>query len=287
MGFFSKIGKGIKKVGSKIVGGINKIGDALTGGNWSKWMEKGWVQKAMMAATLLTGGIAIVNGAMTGWGAATSTAGDFATKFVAGSKGFVEGLASGLTNPVGTGKELLGKAGEAMGIGQGAGGAASGVAESAGAAMPTSSPIQTALNTTEQSLVAPMSAAPNPAFDMLGAGADTSAFAGDALAKQVAGAAAPAAEKGWLESLKSGAKDFASSPMGMQTAASAVSGWAQGQAMEEQWNRMDDERKRKRETWTGFASRAPQFNMDSLQNLRDRRTQMYDRGDIAQGKFGY
>jgi len=122
---------------------------------------------------------------------------------------------------------------------------------------------------------------------MFGAAADTSAFSGDALAKQVANAAAPAAESGWLQSLKSGAKDFISSPMGMQTAASAVSGWAQGQALEEQWQRMDDERKRKRATWDGFASRAPQMDMPSLQSLRDRRQQMYDRGDIAQAKFGY
>lgn len=111
MGIFSKIKKGIGKVFEPIVKGLDKI----TGGKFSKFLGKKWVQYALIAVSVVVGGIAIANGIMAagqaGVGAAAKA---FATNMsmetgktlmsamVEGGKQFVTGVAKGLLDPMGS-----------------------------------------------------------------------------------------------------------------------------------------------------------------------------------------
>ena len=111
MGLFSKIKKAVKGVFEGVTKGLDKI----TGGNFSKIMGNKWVKGALLAASIVTGGIAIANGVMAagevGIGAAVKA---FATnmtaetgtalmgKVVEGAGAFVKGVASGLANPMGS-----------------------------------------------------------------------------------------------------------------------------------------------------------------------------------------
>jgi hypothetical protein len=93
----------------------------------------------------------------------------------------------------------------------------------------------------------------------------------------------------FLSNFFQGAKDFASSPAGMMTIANTVSGYAQGAALEERWNMMERENRRRRESFTGFGQRAPRSftEIPSLRQLRDRTQQARERGMMAQAKYGY
>jgi hypothetical protein len=111
----------------------------------------------------------------------------------------------------------------------------------------------------------------SPTADSVSSGLKTDMGGGDFLSKMV-----------------SGAKDFATSPMGMQTMAGMVQGYANGQALEERWDRMDREERRRRASWEGFGDRPSRgyADMPSLQDLRARNQKMRGYADSVRNNGG-
>jgi hypothetical protein len=292
MGLFSKVKKGLQKVGSKIVNGIKKAGNWLKD-TTLKVLSNKWVQRGLMAAAIFTGGVAIVNGVMQGYAAATaSTAQGFAAKFVAGADAFVKGVGAGLASPIDTAKGIAGAATGGANAATTAAGVvdnASKVAETAAKAgnviAPTSNAASTMLSAAETAV---------PQIGQWGGAAGNTTLAQSVNSALGVGAktanALPAASSGnLLQSLAKGAGKFASSPLGMQTIASGIAGYAEGQANTEIFKRQLKEEERARRTWEGFGD-SGNFDippLGSMNNLRERRNQLYDRGDIAQRRFGY
>lgn len=101
MGIFDKIGEVI----GDVVDGVVDFVDDVFGIDFKKILDNDIVRYGLMAASIFTGGVAIANGVMTGFKAA-SAAKSFMGKFVDGAAGFVQGVASGFMNPVSTAKDL-------------------------------------------------------------------------------------------------------------------------------------------------------------------------------------
>lgn len=126
MGVLDKIGD----FGGDIVDGIIDGVDSVLGEvgiNFKKIIGNDWVQGGLMAASIFMGGVAIVNGVMTGMAQATAAQGmlstaaqgtmqGYASTFMAGAKGFIQGVASGLANPLDTAGSLFGQAKTALGM---------------------------------------------------------------------------------------------------------------------------------------------------------------------------
>jgi hypothetical protein len=298
MGLFSKVKKGLQKVGSKIVNGIKKAGSWLKD-TTLKVLSNKWVQRGLMAAAIFTGGVAIVNGVMQGYAAAGAATGakaglasQFSAKFVAGADAFIKGVGAGLASPISTAGDIASKASGALsGAGAAAGnaGAAANAAAKAGNVIaPTSNAANTMLSAAETAVpkigqwggAAGNTTLAQSVNSALGVGAKT-ANAANAL---------PAASSGnLLQSLAKGAGKFASSPLGMHTIASGIAGYADGQAKTEIFKRGLKEEERARRTWDGFGD-SGNFDippLGSMNSIRERRNQLYDRGDIAQRRFGY
>lgn len=337
-----------------ILGGVNDVVDDVFGIDLKQELgnlfDNDWFRNGLMAVSLFTGGVAIVNGVMQGFTQASAASG-FMNTFVEGAKGFVSGLGQGLANPL----ETAGKIGDSIS------GALSGVGEAAGAAGANAA---TGTTTTGAGMTSEALAETGAAQDLLTSGADVGSgsvgggsVGGQAAnAGQAAGAGAEVAgqsnaaamvdpsstfqapqiqdfggmgqeqtlassvnnafstpgggdalssaiqsnERGWLEMLKagdvagvakragSGVMDFAKeNPALMQTALQGVSGWAQGEALQERWDQIEGERRRRRESFQGFGDRAPSFDVPSLRSLRDRTQQIRDRGNRAQARYGY
>lgn len=274
MGLFSKIKKGLQKSGSKIIGGIKKSGNWLKD-TTLKVLSNKWVQRGLMAAAIFTGGVAIVNGVMQGYaaaGAATgaTTAQAFAAKFVAGSSAFVKGVGAGLASPLATAGDIAAKAGSAM----------SGAAKVGSVITPTGNAASTLLSAAEKT--APQIGQ----WGGVGANPTLAQSVNSALGAGAAKTLPPAASGNFLQSMASGAGKFAQSPLGMQTIASGIAGYAQNQSNTEMFKRDLKEQERKRSTWDGFGN-SGDFDIPPLGSLPGRRNQLYDRGDIAQRRFGY
>jgi len=334
MGFFSSIKKGFNKIVGGVVNAVDKV-LGVVGIDFKKLLSNKWVQGALMAASIFTGGVAIVNGIMTGFSqgaaaaAATTASGgssmaSFTSAFVEGAKGFVSGVAEGMMNPMDTAKDIGGTAMDAMGMGGEVAGA-SGLEASTGVAVDNASMVNTggggadaALNTVEGTSgldVAGMDAgsigdqmgsaadqfgavnAPNAANPTTLGGGDANLFTTDGFAAgtapvapppgATAGATTAAAEPGLLSQLATAGKDFVMSPSGMQTAVGAASGWAQGQMIEERWDQLEKKERDRRDSYKGFGSRSPGFDIPSLNKLRDRTYSAAQRGNQAQQKYGY
>jgi hypothetical protein len=83
---------------------------------------------------------------------------------------------------------------------------------------------------------------------------------------------AEGAKTGVVEGVKSAAGglvdaagDYLKTPMGMYQAGSALQGWSQGQALQEQWDAMDEREKERYNSWVnGGASRMPRLTVDSV-----------------------
>lgn len=116
MGLFSKIGDAFSKVGDAVgdffKGAIGALDD-LTGGTVSKILGNKWVKGAMLAVSIVTGGVAIANGVMAagkaGVGAALKnfatnmsmeTGKSLVSSVINGAKQFIGGVAEGLLNPM-------------------------------------------------------------------------------------------------------------------------------------------------------------------------------------------
>lgn len=318
MGIFS----GVKKAFGKVVGGVVKFIDKVTGIDLGKILDNKWVKGALMAASIFTGGVSIINGVMTGvqkFGESAATS--FLGKFVEGASGFISGVAKGLSSPLDTAGELIGKGQAALNP---AGNVVStdampldeiapkALTADSGRAMDALSMAGDAVgqgaiggaSVGGQSPASAMSGFEAPQIQDFGgmgqeqtlASSVNSAFSkgGDALSNAVQGN-----EKGWLEMLKagdvagvasragSGIMDFAKTPFGAQTIVGGVQGWAQGQAIEERYKRALAEEEKRRRSWDGFSGNAPtSFNVPALRDLRERTRQANMRGNQAQAKFG-
>lgn len=329
MGFFSDIGDAI----GDVFGGIVDVIDKITGGGFSKLLGNKWFKGALLAVSIVTGGIAIANGIMAAGEAGLGSAvAEFATNMSlesggnlvntvidAGSK-FIGGVAEGVLNPMGSdaGQALTGmydsavanitgtaadnasmltegsNAAEAANLAQGdvagtvldagatpqaLGGGASadgaaaagvtqpgaaiaepGVAASggidAGVGMPsTYDPVLGPELPQNSMLDAVKNAGLDPANTIAGGGFGSAAP--DALATSLQTNAQP----GILSQMASKAGDFASSPRGMQTIGQTLQGWAQGQAVQERWDELRKDERRRADTWTGHTG--PRFGRGS------------------------
>lgn len=347
MGLFDKVGDFVGDIVDGVVDGVVDVFDAV-GIDLAKVLDNDWVKGGLMAVSIFTGGVAIANGVMTGFAQASaaqaantavqSTASSFLDTFIAGGKGFIEGVASGLANPLDTAGKLAGDAASALGLGaQGAEAAAGGLTgvqntgemvaadltaeggaqamnQAGGAADLGAQAVEQGAGSLEplsaQTVVPPTS----PNAGAMGGGMDPASWGGadgsmltqdgfsmgydpsNAMSAMGESGATDAmggmlqqqGEKGWLESLASGAKDFASSPTGMMTAANAVQGWAQGSMIEKRWDEMAKEEKKRRQSWQDFDKQPiHKYDIPSLQSLRQRTAAMQQRGNQAQSKYGY
>lgn len=312
MGMFDKVGDFV----GDVVDGVNDVIDDVFGVDLLKTLDNDWVKVGLMAASIFTGGVAIVNGVMTGYTQA-STATGFMNTFVAGAEGFVKGAMAGLGSPLETAGDLAGQASSAVGNMTGTattgtdmlaadlGGESSGLMDTINASGDAASKYGGSMPQAELTGVAGAEAAPagmpgasnaatqnsldlaNFMEDPNGYGATLSGGGGDAMSSQLSQLSMPMEEEGILSKLAKGAGDFASSPMGMQTLAGAAQGWAQGKMIEERWDEMQKAEKQRRKSYEGFGDTAPRFDTPTLQELRARSKAIQNRGNQAQSKYGY
>jgi hypothetical protein len=318
MGLFSEIGDFL---GDVVDGVVDFVDDAL-GIDLVKILDNDFVKYGLMAASLFTGGVAIVNGVIQGAGAAASAQG-FMAKFVEGAVGFVKGVASGIANPMKTAGNLLDDAGNLM---------SGSYADMTGHAGKMA---QDATSASMDMLADGGDIAGNVAEDALGS-VDPDAMLTDAGVDEALGASTPdfslaemarAGDPGvnapigveggiyqprdgvqpsgfslggawdgikeaggdFLSKMWDGTQEFASSPAGLQTIAGMAQGYAQGAAIEERWKMMQEEEERRRRSWDGFSGRTRTnlANVPSLRDLRARSREMAGRGNQAQGAYGY
>lgn len=326
MGFFKKVVKGVKKGVSKVFKPIVKGLDKITGGYFSKIMGNKWVQYAMMAVAIVTGGIAIANGIMAageaGIGAAAKafaadmsleTGSNLVGTLIEGGKQFIGGVASGLADPLGSeaGQAVTGMFDSAVGAisgtpvtaadelasisgaGEVAGTAAEGAMNlggTAGANAPIAIPggtesfnLATGLPATLPPVGVPGALPASGALSVPGsavpgvqaaanASFDPAAWAGSSGDLMAAGGSSAGASAGMpdgiLGKLADGAKsvgnsalDYAKSPQGVYQIGSALQGWSQGQALQEQWDRLDDREKERYRSWTDGSFKMPRLTM--------------------------
>ena len=309
MGFLSDIVEGIGDVLGDIVDGVVDFVDDVIGIDLKKILQNDWVKYGLMAASLFTGGVAIVNGVVQGAGAAASAKG-FMASFVEGAKGFVQGAASGIVNPLKTagnlGSDISNLAAGDFGALTGrAGDLAKSAAQTAGENVIAQTPTDLLSEGATQSFADAGLDAVQPDFvtgaealsdsavdDLLGTAQPTfgdpvsSSLPGlDSPVAEAAAGAAPGAapsavpsvtpggaeEKGFFGRMKDAATDFAASPAGMRTLAGAAQGWAQGQAREEELKRLERRERRRRDSWSGFGDRANSILSGEPMSLRQLR----------------
>lgn len=224
---FKKVFKGIKKVFKKVGKFIGKI----AGSKWGKIL--------LTAAAIFTGGMAL----MAGWGAFTGTTGTFMTKFVAGAKGFMAGLA----NPIKAAKGAVGAAQSGTSLAQGAAQGA-GALPGAAAATPLQSPVPGgggAEQLVPQGGQGVLPSSPVPGAEQAGklmvpaeaggGAASTAATVADTASKAPGfwDKGVPGMLKGAGESLV-GKEGFLRTPGGAYMASNMLQGYSQGKMMEDQ-----------------------------------------------------
>ena len=306
MGILGDIVDGVGDVIGDVVGGVVDVVDDVFGVDLGKVLNNKYVKGALLAASIFTGGVAIVNGVMQGFNAATAATG-FMNKFVAGASGFAKGVAAGLANPLDTAGNIIGGdpsvAAKLVAPGQ----------QEALRNTPTDllanadvgkGSIDAALGGAEGSLQIPGSPVPVPQssnlnmpnFDASVApksfGSDILSAGGEA-AKSAGGEATRSAAQNFgtgdfLSNLAKGAGKFASSPAGMQTISSGISGYAQARMLEKREKREMEQERARRDSYSGFGDRAPRkFDVPGLRDLRRRTQELNQRGDAANAQYGY
>ena len=319
MGVFSKIVDKVKDVIGDVVDGVIDFVDDVIGVDLRKVLNNKWVKYALMAASIFTGGVAIMNGVIQGAGAVGAAKG-FMGKFVEGAVGFVKGVASGIMNPMETAGNLVGEgskllsgdfanmANQVAGKGDVVAGGAQDLLSNANegadmAANLTDGMVDEALGAVQPDFGIPTPNQPGGLTDSmvdsaLGAtqpdfGAPTTNMPGGSghIAEQAVGVTpAPPEEGGFLSKMAGAAKDYATSPGGMKTIAGAAQGWAKGQAEAEQLKEIRKREERRRGSWAGFGDRTNSILSGqplSLQELRERSMSVRNRGNQAQAKYGY
>lgn len=98
--FVSDIGGAVKDGFENVVEGVFDVVDDVFGIDLAKVLDNDFVKYGLMAASIFTGGVAIVNGVMQGAGSFAGTTGAFMDKFIAGAGSFVKGVASGFGSPL-------------------------------------------------------------------------------------------------------------------------------------------------------------------------------------------
>lgn len=230
---FKKLFKGIKKVFGKVMGAIGKI----TGSKWGKML--------MMGIAIFTGGMALMGG-ISGWTQAAAEGASFMGKFVSGAKGFLTALA----NPVDQAKKMFGAAADA-------GSVAAATGQTGAAAQAGQEVANVATATAEGSNIAGIGAGEAIA----GGGKVATEAAGGTLAGaakqagQLVTEASPGfvgppsslagkASGGWLSKAGEIAKDFITSPTGMQVIGGLATGMQQGAQLEAAMEHQDRVRRR-------------------------------------------
>jgi hypothetical protein len=314
MGFLSDIGDKIGGVIGDVVDGVVDFVDDVIGIELHKVMDNNFVKYGLMAASIFTGGVAIVNGVIQGAGAAAAAKG-FAAKFVEGAAGFVKGVASGIANPMKTAGNIPGDVGKLMagdvgGMTGAAGDAARAAAGEASKQAIAQTPQDLLASGAEASvdmsdaMVDKALGASQPDFSLAQladeAGGKMGGQAGGSMFDPTYGGGmppAPSANMGlpeassgdFLSRMWSGTKDILKQPATQKTLAGMVQGYAEGAAIEERWNMMREEEERKRRSWDGFSgnTRTNLADIPSLRSLRARSQQMAGRGAQAQEQYGY
>lgn len=302
MGILGDIVDGVGDVVGDVVGGVIDVVDDVFGIDLHKVLGNKWVKRAMMAASIFTGGVAIVNGVMQGFSAA-SAASTFSAKFVQGAAGFVKGVAAGLANPVDTAKNIgntimggnaqvaadLGRAGQEAALKNTPTDLLVDGADTTQKLSVPGSPVPTPQSTSltspnfdasvQPDLASSNMEMPSPSSGPSSASADFLQQNAETL-KQAGGAQEP----GILSRLAKGAGNFASSPAGMQTIASGMQGYAQARMMEKRDKRAMEQERARRDSFQGFGERAPRaFNIPALTDLRNRTERLYNHSAPAGG----
>lgn len=310
MGLFS----GIKKIGKSIMSGVGKFLDKI---GLSKVLNNKWVKGALLAVSIFTGGVAIVNGIMQGAQAA-SQATTFLGSFVEGAGGFISGVAQGLASPLSTAGDIAGKANQAMGMGgQAAAGAdalsSAELLNEAGTAAELSAdalqPIEIgaqkigaeALQPIEigaKSIGNPMTQNPPSLADLSGT-PEMRATAQSNAAEFAGSTAKPMDMSGWeaadvsapptavnptiagLKKMGGAALDYAKSPTGGLMISNMLQGLAEGKKLEE----IMKERRRVGDSWQGYGSDSGPLEVSP--GWGERSQMIQDRGNQAQSRYGY
>jgi len=314
LSIFDKIGD----ILGDVVDGVVDFVDDVFNIDLKKVLNNKWVKYGLMAASIFTGGVAIVNGVIQGAGAAASAKG-FMASFVDGAAGFVKGAASGLVNPMKTAQGIPGDVGKLLsgdfaGLSGSAGDAARAATMAAGEQTIAGTPADLLSGGSEALSQTGVDALGNPAlskasaFDPAGRGfgfesapdvmTDSASKFGDLVSGRKTdlvrtatdgGGTTDTESPGFFAQMAGGAKEFAASPAGMRTLTGAAQGWAAGQQREEELKRIQKQEERRRGSWQGFGDRTNSVLSGqplSLQQLRDRRQQTMNRGNQAQALYG-
>lgn len=300
-----------------IVDGIVDFVDDVLGIELDNILDNDLVKGSLLAASLFTGGVAIVNGVVQGAGAAAGAKG-FLAKFSAGAPEFFKGVASGLANPLDTSKDLVGKitnatqaTGQAGTAGASvldtapdsldvlAGGAEESVSSAvnlpgetvSGAATPDISfeslSNQDALQSAQDALkIDPQAASTVNNGDLISGTLDASTLSAPSSSPINIG---QVGEEGFFSKMAGGVKDFAKSGIGQQVISGAIQGYANARQQEEFLRERRRERERRAASFRGFADRASSDLSGSraLSQLRDRSQRLMQRGEQAQESYGF
>lgn len=312
MGIFSKIKKGIKKVFKGVKKVFKKVGKAVV-----KFLDSDLGKALMIAAAVFTGGAAL----MAGIGNAAAATGGFLTKFVAGAKGFMAGLAQPMATWKGavSGFQSSGMGGILSGAAKGSGALQAGtttglqntinpvgenVPKDAAMASSSQPSAATAGLETGQPEAAAAAANTEPAAAEAAAavGESGSSLAGAPVSRMGSEAAVQGAEGGnWLSKAGGAIMDFGKSTGGGLIASNLIQGYASGKAEEDylkhggyydrQWA---DPRQRmildeaSRASSGGFLSRAEKYRNTRAGAVTpsSSRIQGYQRGERSSGYAG-
>jgi hypothetical protein len=204
MGIFDKIGD----ILGDVVDGVVDFVDDVLGIELTNLLDNNFVKYGLMAASIFTGGVAIVNGVIQGAGAAAAAKG-FAASFVEGAKGFVQGVASGIANPMKTVGNIPGDVGKLMsgdvaGLTGRAGDAARAASQAAG---------ESVIANTPQDLIASGGDIAGTVTDNIAGASDIALPAADAAAQTASGSNMSLMDLGET-SFDPGATDFQLGGMG-------------------------------------------------------------------------
>jgi len=319
VGLFDKIGD----VLGDILDGVVDFVDDVFNIDLKKVLNNDIVRYGLMAVSIFTGGVAIANGVMQGFTQASAAKG-FMAKFVEGASGFVKGALTGFASPIETAQNLGEQFGVLQGAGpaslagtdpsvasdivssldgtgdvveMGVGGKGftaddllsggmeqpeftlSGIADEAGGS--ELSGARAALNQDpSQDALASLTGQSSQTFSM----PSFSEMAGSGGVPTNLDNVVDPTQNIWGK-VASGAKDFASSPAGMQTLAGMAQGWAEGSMVQERWNQLEREDNRRRASWENYQTQPR--SRRTIPGLDRNREIIDQRATQAQQRYGY
>lgn len=325
MGILGDIWDGITDVVGDVVDGVFDFVDDVFGVDLGDVLDNDFVRYGLMAASLFTGGVAIVNGVMKGWNAATQATG-YLNKFVEGASAFVQGVGEGFLAPGETFKNITGMGETASATSQAAEQLKSAVSSpdksvakqalesGAEGAASVGSPVGSPVGDPTLAELANMSPEMAARMTPKQAGQMNRALAGstpsigptqapvtdvlspsfsvpDAIKSTGQKSLAQAddvAQSGFWSRLGNAATDFITSPLGMNVAANAVAGWSQAAMLQKRWDEEREMRRERRESWANGVYAPRTFSENTLQNMKARQDQfqgLIDAGNAANARY--